>query len=579
MTQVTKFLLGSAAMALALTGGAQAQEVAREDTVIFDLDRTIRDPENFNWMTDGTGIRRMHGAHQAMWEPLFILNYNTGELEPWLATGFEGNEAQDEFTITLREGVTWSDGEAFNADDVVFTVNMALENEELTAREVATLRGQVASVEAVDDLTVRFSLTAANPRFVVDNFGVRIFGSFLIMPEHVWSAAENPATFAFYPPIGTGPYEYESSASNRAIWDLRDSWWGAETGFMDMPEPQRVVFLESGGEESRAQLIAANDLDAAQNLSVGTFEAIQAQNQATMAWYDSYPYAVADPCARQLEINTTVAPWDSADMRRAVAMIIDRSQIVNIAAEGATTASQTMFAQYGAMSPFIDAVVEAGHGLPETADVAAAQALIEAEGWTRSGDYYEKDGETLSVEIHVNSASTEYTRTIDMVVEQLQRAGIDARSVPVENSVFWGEVLPFGAFEMSYSWLSCGSVNEPWASMGRYTVADVVPVGERSPGFNNTPRWDSEGAQAYSEIVAAMATMPLGSEEIPGMVAEAYQYLDAEMPFIPLVQAFKLMPFNTTYWEGWPSAENYYNHPFFHWNSGHQIIHNLTRAN
>jgi peptide/nickel transport system substrate-binding protein len=55
-----------------------------------------------------------------------------------------------------------------------------------------------------------------------------------------------------------------------------------------------------------------------------------------------------------------------------------------------------------------------------------------------------KDGETLSVEIHVNSASTEYTRTIDMVVEQLQRAGIDARSVPVENSVFWGEVLPFG---------------------------------------------------------------------------------------------------------------------------------------
>jgi peptide/nickel transport system substrate-binding protein len=66
-----------AAMALALTGAAQAQDVPREDTVIFDLDRTIRDPENFNWMTDGTGIRRMQGAHQVMWEPLFILNYNT----------------------------------------------------------------------------------------------------------------------------------------------------------------------------------------------------------------------------------------------------------------------------------------------------------------------------------------------------------------------------------------------------------------------------------------------------------------------------------------------------------------------
>jgi peptide/nickel transport system substrate-binding protein len=75
-----------------------------------------------------------------------------------------------------------------------------------------------------------------------------------------------------------------------------------------------------------------------------------------------------------------------------------------------------------------------------------------------------------------------------------------------------------------------------------------------------------------------MSSMALGDPAIPGMVAEAYQYLDAEMPFIPLVQAFKLHPFNTTYWEGWPSNDNYYNHPFFHWNSGHQIIHNLTRA-
>jgi peptide/nickel transport system substrate-binding protein len=203
---------------------------------------------------------------------------------------------------------------------------------------------------------------------------------------------------------------------------------------------------------------------------------------------------VADPCARQLEINTTVAPWDNANMRRAVAHIIDRTQIVNIAAEGATTPSRTMFPEYGSMAPFIDAVVEAGYGLSATADVEAGQALIEAEGWVRDGDYYTKDGETLSVEIHVNSASTEYTRTIDMVVEQLQRAGIDARSVPVENSVFWGEVLPFGAYEMSYSWLSCGSVNEPWASMGRYTVADVVPVGERSPA-STTPALGHRGGR------------------------------------------------------------------------------------
>ncbi|WP_224823425.1 ABC transporter substrate-binding protein [Cognatishimia sp. MH4019] len=569
-----RLLLATSAVALAATA-ALAQDVARENTVIFDLDRTIQDPENFNWMTPGT--KRMHGAHQTMWEPLFILNYGTGEVDPWLATGFESNADSTEFTISLRDGVEWSDGEAFNADDVIFTTDIALTNEDISSREASTIKAQVASVEKIDDLTVKFTLNDPNPRFIVENFGVRIFGSFLIMPEHVW-AGQDPATFAFNPPIGTGPYTFTSAASNRAIWDRNDDWWGAKTGFMDLPAPARVVFVETGGEESRAQLMAANQLDAAQNVTIGTFEAIQAQNPNVIAWYADYPYAAADPCARQLEINTTVAPWDNANMRKAVANIIDRTQIVNVAYEGTTAASQTMFAQYGSMSPFIDAVVEAGYGLPARADVAAGQALIEAEGWSKDGDFYTKDGETLSVQIHVNSASTEYTRTIDVIVEQLQRAGIDARAVPVENGVFWGEVLPFGAYEMSYSWLSCGSVNEPWASMGRYTVADVVPVGERSPGFNNTARWDGPAAESYSAIMEDIAARPLGDAEIPGLVAEAYAHLDAEMPFIPLVQAAKLLPMNETYWTGWPTADNYYNHPFFWWNHTHQIIHNLEPA-
>ncbi len=568
--------VSTAVAAVALTGPGLAQDVAREDTVIFDLDRTIRDPQNFNWFTSGT--KRQHGAHQTMWEPLFILNYESGELDPWLATGIESNSDFTEWTMTLREGVTWSDGEAFDADDVVFTVDMVLGNEELSEREAATMRAQVASVERVDDLTVRFTLNGPNPRFHVENFGVRIFGSFLIMPEHVW-AGEDPATFAFYPPIGTGPYTYTSADTNRAIWDRNDDWWGAQTGFQDLPAPQRVVFLETGGEESRAQLMAANQLDAAHSVSIGTFEAVQAQNPNVIAWYADYPYAWPDPCARQLEINTTVAPWDNADMRRAVALIIDRNQIVNIAYEGTTVPSQTMFVQYGSMQPFIDAVVEAGHGLTPSADVEAAQALIEGAGYTMGSDgIYERDGEDLSVAIHVNSASTEYTRTIDMVVEQLNRAGVAARAVPVENGVFWGEILPFGAYEMSYSWLSCGSVNEPWTSMTRYTTESVVPVGERSPGFNNTSRWDSEGASAYTEIVNGMANMALDDPAVPGMVAEAYGYLAEEVPFIPLVQAAKLLPYNTTYWTGWPTAENNYNHPAFWWNHTHQILHNLEKA-
>ena len=244
MTIKTTVMLASS-LALAAAGGVLAQDVAREDTVIFDLDRTIKDPGNFNWFTPGT--KRMHGAHQAMWEPLFILNYGTGELDPWLATGYSQNDGSTEFTISLREGISWSDGEAFNADDVVFTVNMALNNEEISSREAATVRAQVAGVEAIDDLTIKFTLNVSNPRFIVENFGVRIFGSFLIMPEHIWSG-EDAATFANAEPIGTGPYTFTSAATNRAVWDRNDDWWGAKAGFMDLPEPADLAGVGWRGE-------------------------------------------------------------------------------------------------------------------------------------------------------------------------------------------------------------------------------------------------------------------------------------------------------------------------------------------
>ena len=553
-----------------------AGAVDREDMVIFDLDRTIKDPSNFNWMTPGT--KRMHGAHQAMWEPLFILSYGTGELQPWLGTSFEPNDSFDTWTLTLRKGVEWSDGEAFDADDVTFTINMVLENEEISAREAATVRAQVASVEKLDSHRVQFNLTKANPRFAVENFGVRIFGSFLIMPEHKWNG-QDAATFAFNPPIGTGPYTLNSADTNRAVWDRNDNWWGAKSGFMDLPEPQRLMWLESGTEENRAQLIATNQIDAAQSVGMGTLEAIRAQNPNVIAWTDGLPYAWPDPCARQLEINATVAPWTDANMRKAVAHIIDREQIVNIAYEGGTAPSRSMFVQYGSMSPFVDAVVESGNGLSSTANLAEAHRLIEAAGYAEGSDgFYAKDGKTLSVDIHVNSASSEYTRTIDVVVEQLNRAGIKAKAVPVENGVFWGEVLPLGKYEMSYSWLSCGSVNEPWTSMNRYTNNAMAPIGERAPGFNNTGRWDTDATDAYTAIVNQMADMSPTDPAIPGMVADAYQYLADEMPFIPLVQAAKILPFNTTYWTGWPTADNNYNHPAHWWNHTHQIIHNLEKA-
>lgn len=575
LTLIVVLMLG------ALAVGVYAQdEVAREDTVIFDIDNAdpLPNPTNFNWLVPGTN--RNQGAHQALWEPLFILNYETGEIQPWLAESFVPNESLDVWTLGLREGVTWSDGVAFSADDVVFTIQTLLDDETATLGDAANMQQWVESVTKIDDKTVEFDLKAANPRFQLDYFSVRIWGSIVIMPKHVWEG-QDPFTFTNYDPeqgwpLGTGPYTLTSASPTQFVWDRNDNWWGAQTGFHDLPVPLRLIWAITGSEENRSLLMSDGQLDSSMNITLGAFEAIQARNPNVIAWADTLPYAWADPCPREISFNTTVAPWSDPNVRKAVNAFIDRDQIIAVAYEGTTTASQTMFVQYGGMAPFIDAVVGAGMGLSSTADLAAGDALLTESGWAKNANgFYEKDGTVLTADIEVNQGSIEYVRTVNVIVEQLRAAGIDATARPLQE-VTANENRTNGNFGIAYNWDTCGTVNEPWNSMNRMNTFFYVENGQRASG--NNPRWNTEGAQAYSEIVNQIGVLPLGDASIPGLVVDAYRYLADEMPFIPLVQASKLVPFDTTYWTNWPTAENNYNHPATWWNSTHQIILNLQKA-
>ena len=71
-----------------------AQDVAREDTVIFDIDGNVGSPNNYNYFIPGSS--RNQGMHQSVWEPLFILNYENGEIQPWLGESMTSN---DDFTV------------------------------------------------------------------------------------------------------------------------------------------------------------------------------------------------------------------------------------------------------------------------------------------------------------------------------------------------------------------------------------------------------------------------------------------------------------------------------------------------
>jgi len=571
-------------MAVSTFGRASAQAtVARADTVIFDIDATSdAAPTNFNWLVPGT--LQNQGAHQAMWEPLFILNYITGKIDPYLGLTFTPNATQDVWTLKLRDGVKWSDGVAFTADDVVFTIQMLLNDKTKTLAYAPDMQQWVKSVSKVDNLTVEFDLNKADPRFQLDYFSVRIWGSINIMPAHVWQG-QDPTTFTFYDtakgwPIGTGPYKLTSASPTQFVWDEDPNWWGVAAGFHALPVPKRLIFVIAGSETNKALLMSQHQLDSAMNITLGTFQAIQAKNPNAVAWQSALPFAFADPCPRELEFNTVDPVWGDANLRKAVSLIIDRTSNIKIAYQGTTTPSSTIFVQYGGMQPYIDAVTKAGYGASATGDVASGQKMIEAAGWAlNSSGIYAKGGKTLDLPIMVGNDTQEYILSTNELVEQLQKAGINATSQSV-NGATSQNATQTGNFVSQWAWNTCGSVNEPWNSLntlnpGYWNIANI-PLGQIASG--DSQRWNTPGAQAYGKLVDQIGALPLGDPSIPALVAQAYKYIFDETPVIPLVQAEKLVPFDTTYWTGWPTASNAYMTPTTWWQNTFTILFNLKKA-
>ncbi|HIB92054.1 TPA: ABC transporter substrate-binding protein [Candidatus Poribacteria bacterium] len=554
------------------------KNVPREDTVIFDAYGKMANPRNFNWMVPGTS--RSQGMHQTVWEPLFILNYETTQIEPFLGRSFTSNDNMDIWTLKIRKDVTWADGEVFDADDIIFTIDTLLKDGTKTLAEAANMQQWIADIKKIDDSTVQFDLKSPNPRFQLDYFSVRVWGNVVILPEHIWKD-KDPFTFDFYDPskgwpFGTGPYQLVSANENEFVYDRRDDWWGAKADFQDLPVPKRLIWIVTGVEENRSLLVADSQLDSVGGITLGAFEAIQAINRNVIAWKNRMPFVWLDPCPRQMSLNHTIEPWNSPDMRKALSLIIDRQQIVEIAYEGTSIPSKTIFVEYAGMEPYISVIKNLW--IDSTADVKSGQMLIETNGWRINADgFYQKNGKLLSINIQTHEAGIELRRVADVIVEQLRIAGVHATTRAIAGST-WNDNKAFGNFEAVIDWDACGSVNEPWITMNRYTTQFYRTIDERVPSLNNFVRWTGPKAETYSQIVSQIGILPLGDPTIDPLFAEAMEIYMSEQVTIPLTQAVQLVPFDTTYWVGWPTARNNFIQPATWWMSAHRIIHHLRKA-
>ncbi|HNT72006.1 MAG TPA: ABC transporter substrate-binding protein, partial [Methanothrix sp.] len=165
---------------------------------------------------------------------------------PALAESWE-METDEVYIFHLRDGVTWHDGEPFNADDVVFTVEYTKDHPYQWVDSAI-----MESAEALDDLTVKLTLSAPYAPFL-DQVG----GTLPILPEHIWSEVDDPVNYREEDAlVGTGPYTLKVEDYNMAQGTYR--YVAYDGYYLGEPKVKELRFVKISAANAVAELQQGN---------------------------------------------------------------------------------------------------------------------------------------------------------------------------------------------------------------------------------------------------------------------------------------------------------------------------------
>ena len=253
-----------ASVAEATSGATTIAGTPREETLVVEgLDGVISNPGQSNPYMSGTNMNR--GLHQLVFSNMWEMDTIQGTQIPDLAAKMPEalNDDYTSFKITLTEGIKWSDGEDFDAEDVVFTINELIRLKDQIGYG-NTLANMVESVEYVDKYELIVNTVDARPRLSED-WGVTVWGNgFRVIPEHYWSE-HDLTTDPWEDPIGTGPYKLSEYDPNGYwfLYELREDAEYSDVAVLTgkVPEPKYVLFTAYGTEEKKTMAMMNNEVD------------------------------------------------------------------------------------------------------------------------------------------------------------------------------------------------------------------------------------------------------------------------------------------------------------------------------
>jgi peptide/nickel transport system substrate-binding protein len=401
------------------------------------------------------------------------LSGQTLQLQPVLAESWSANSTGDVWTFKIRQGVKFHNGAALTADDVVYTYQLHT-NPKNGSNALSAFGGVLTNtgVVKVDDYTVAFHLEAPNGNFPYltssDNYNM------IIIPNN-YDPTQWQSSF-----VGTGPFKFSSyTAKSGATFTRNESYWGTKAlpaqtvfTFYDTQAPS-ILALTSGS----IDVIGQFSVTGGESLLSGSYNVIKLKSSAH----------------RELSMRCDQAPFTDPRVRQAVALTLNRPQIVQALFKG--------YADIGNDSPFAPVFPSTNTTVPQRAqNVAQAKSLLSAAGhpsgfstqlitenFLEIPDYaqivvQEAAAAGIKINLKVESSSAYYGKATfgnsDWLDATMSLVDYGHRSVP--NVFLTSPLETYNAKSGTGTWNGAHFANSQYNTLAAQYIAAVDPSTQKS---------------------------------------------------------------------------------------------------
>ncbi|WP_409309873.1 glutathione ABC transporter substrate-binding protein [Pectobacterium sp. B1J-3] len=468
-------------LSLCLSVAAQAQDLR----ISTSADITGLDPHD---TTDNTS----YSIQSGIFERLFQFD-NEMKLISWLATDYVGNDNATEFTLTLREGVTFQDGTPFDAEAVKANLGRLADPSKGLKRN--SLFKMIKSITALSPTQVKIELNQP-------------FGAFINTLAHPSAVMHSPAALAQYPeeaqlrqhPVGTGPFKFVEWQLGKSIklskyagyW--RQGW----------PKVDNVTFYPTPEDATRVAALKAGQVDAISPLPTDLMETIK--NDAKLAVQrDKSIYFT------YVAINTQHTAFNDVRVRQALNYAINRDVWLKVGYAGmGTTATSTL-------SPNVQFYQK--QTAPDYRyDPEKAKALLKEAGYGNGLD-------TIMYTLN----STASIRNTQFLKQQLGQVGVRVTVMPMDagtrNKKIFGNKDPQKAeYDFYFGGWSPSTGDADWALRPLFATESWVPTAQNMSYYS--------GPETDKYITAALQTADPAKRAAAYAEAQKQIWQDAPVIFL-----------------------------------------------